>query len=118
MEADKIQAFNNLAHQDNTVMKSIALLTMIFFPATFFSVLIASLNQIWFSVDARIQSLFSTTFFTYGEKGFEASSRLWIYWVITAPVTAVVLMVYALWFFYSRLMGVLRKRDRDAADRS
>ena len=33
-----MQAFNNLAHEDNTVMKSIALLTMIFLPATFFSV--------------------------------------------------------------------------------
>lgn len=32
------QAFNNLARQDNSVMKSIALLTMIFLPATFISV--------------------------------------------------------------------------------
>jgi Mg2+ and Co2+ transporter CorA len=32
------QAFNNLARQDNDIMKSIALLTMIFLPATFISV--------------------------------------------------------------------------------
>ena len=32
------QAFNNLARQDNNVMKSIALLGMIFLPPTFISV--------------------------------------------------------------------------------
>jgi Mg2+ and Co2+ transporter CorA len=32
------QAFNNMSRQDNSVMKTIALLTMIFLPATFISV--------------------------------------------------------------------------------
>jgi hypothetical protein len=32
------QVFNNITQQDNTVMKSIALLTMTFLPGTFFSV--------------------------------------------------------------------------------
>lgn len=89
-------AFNNLAHQDNTVMKSIALLTMVFFPATFLS------------------SLFSTTFFTFGENGWEASPRLWIYWAIAAPVTIAILVVYILWVFFTRLLDFVKMRSEGA----
>jgi hypothetical protein len=39
------QAFNNLARQDNDVMKSIALLTMIFLPATFISVCVLGFSS-------------------------------------------------------------------------
>lgn len=37
-ESLQFQSFNTIARQDNTVIKSIALLTMIFLPATFVSV--------------------------------------------------------------------------------
>lgn len=53
----QLQAFNNLAHQDNTVMKSIALLTMVFFPATFLCVCIVILNNIWCYANAVTGSL-------------------------------------------------------------
>ncbi|KAL2021634.1 hypothetical protein VTK56DRAFT_6987 [Thermocarpiscus australiensis] len=84
-------AFNNIARQDNSVMKSIALLTMIFLPATF------------------ISALFSTTFFTYGDGGWEVSGKLWIYWAITVPATIVIVIVWRIWLANSDvIMGFLQ----------
>jgi hypothetical protein len=96
-----MQAFNNLAHQDNTVVKSIALLTMVFLPATFFSVCIVTLI-IFGAALTQLQALFSTTFFTFGDNGWKASNRFWIYWVIAVPVTIVVVFVWSVWLWYNR----------------
>ncbi|KAK1773146.1 hypothetical protein QBC45DRAFT_398279 [Copromyces sp. CBS 386.78] len=76
-------AYNNIARQDNSVMKSIALLTMIFLPATF------------------ISALFSTTFFTYGDNGnWEVSDELWIYFVTTVPATIAIVVFWRVWLDY------------------
>ncbi|KAL2132605.1 hypothetical protein VTI74DRAFT_3595 [Chaetomium olivicolor] len=73
-------AFNSLARQDNSVMKSIALLTMIFLPATF------------------ISALFSTTFFNYGDDGrWLISGKLWIYWAATVPATIIIVILWRTW---------------------
>ncbi|VBB72038.1 Putative protein of unknown function [Podospora comata] len=73
-------AFNNLTMQDNSVLKSIALLTMVFLPATFFS------------------SLFSTTFFNYGDDGeWQVSGKMWIYWVTTLPATILIVILWRVW---------------------
>ncbi|KAK4156191.1 hypothetical protein C8A00DRAFT_31001 [Chaetomidium leptoderma] len=73
-------AFNTLARQDNSVMKSIALLTMIFLPATF------------------ISALFSTTFFNYGDDGsWQVSGKLWIYWITTVPATIIIVVLWRIW---------------------
>jgi hypothetical protein len=115
-----VQALHNLAHednqlalQDNTVMKSIALLTMVFLPATFLSVCIATLI-IFGAALTQLQAFFSTTFFTFGVNGWEASNRLWIYWVITVPTTIVVVIVWNIWLKYSRLRNFLRTWSWDA----
>lgn len=89
-------------------MKSIALLTMVFLPATFFSVRIAT-TIIFDAVLTQVQALFSTTFFTYGDKGWVTSHRFWIYWAITVPVTILVLIAYALWFS-GRVREFVRQR--------
>ncbi|KAF7553715.1 hypothetical protein G7Z17_g3464 [Cylindrodendrum hubeiense] len=65
-------AFNSIANQDNTVMKSIALLTM-------------------------VQALFSTAFFNFGDDGWEISTGFWIYWVVTIPITAIVIVAFRTW---------------------
>ncbi|KAK4129170.1 hypothetical protein N657DRAFT_676831 [Parathielavia appendiculata] len=73
-------AFNNMARQDNSVMKSIALLTMIFLPATF------------------ISAIFSTSFFNYGEDGsWLVSDKLWIYWATTIPATIATVVLWQNW---------------------
>ncbi|KAK4193249.1 hypothetical protein QBC35DRAFT_100273 [Podospora australis] len=87
-------AFNNLTRQDNSVLKSIALLTMIFLPATF------------------ISALFSTTFFAYGEDGgWEVSDKMWIYWATTIPSTIGIVIIWRLWIGYSDgIMGFVQAR--------
>ncbi|RYO74280.1 hypothetical protein DL766_007592 [Monosporascus sp. MC13-8B] len=74
-------AFNNLALQDNNFIKSITLFTMIFLPATF------------------ISGVFSTTFFSYGQRQWEVSDQLWIYWAIIIPVTIAVILLWHLWLY-------------------
>jgi uncharacterized BrkB/YihY/UPF0761 family membrane protein len=103
-----VQAFNNIAHEDNNIshednaiMKSIALLTMFFLPATFFSVCIVVLIVVGAAL-TQLQSLFSTTFFSFGDSGWESSSRIWIYWVFAIPVTVVVLLIYGLWYWFRK----------------
>ncbi|KAK3694517.1 hypothetical protein B0T22DRAFT_452698 [Podospora appendiculata] len=72
-------AFNNIARQDNSVMKSIALLTMIFLPATFFS------------------ALFSTTFFSFDNNEWKVSSKLWVYWATIVPATIIIVILWRVW---------------------
>lgn len=91
-------------------MKSIALLTMVFFPATFLSVCSVSLIEFGAAL-TQSQALFSTTFFTFGDSGWKASPKLWVYWAIAAPVTILVVIVYVLWVSYSRLLEFVKKRS-------
>ncbi|OTB05610.1 hypothetical protein M426DRAFT_10358 [Hypoxylon sp. CI-4A] len=72
-------AYNILASTDSQIMKSIALLTMLFLPATF------------------VATLFSTTFFSFDEDGWLFSKAFWIYWAVVIPLTIVVLLAWWLW---------------------
>ncbi|KAK5998023.1 hypothetical protein PT974_00393 [Cladobotryum mycophilum] len=74
-----IQRYNMLASSDNTIMKSITLLTMIFLPSTF------------------VTSLFSTTFFAFQDNEWQFSNKFWIYWVIVIPLTLVVVLFWKWW---------------------
>lgn len=95
--SDARQAFNNIARQDNDVMKSIALLTMIFLPPTFISV--------WLTIIAKVassdwaQAIFSTTFFGLSDqdKTWMVSDKLWIYWATTVPATIITVALWRIW---------------------
>ncbi|KAL1843474.1 hypothetical protein VTJ49DRAFT_1345 [Mycothermus thermophilus] len=77
-------AFNNLSRQDNDVQKSIAVLTMVFLPATF------------------ISAVFSTTFYNFGEDGtWEVSPKQWIYWATTIPATILSVFIWQMWVSHS-----------------
>lgn len=68
------------AKKDGGQMKSIAILTMIFLPATFFA------------------AFFSMSFFKWGPQEEEnVSSQIWIYAVVTLVSTAITLGVYSWW---------------------
>jgi hypothetical protein len=94
-------------------MKSIALLTMVFLPATFISVCISTLI-IFSTALTQLQAFFSTTFFTFGEEGWQTSNRLWIYWVITVPATVIVVIIWNLWLAHSRVQKYLKSGSKDA----
>ena len=68
------------AKKDSTSMKAIAGVTMIFLPGTF------------------LASLFSTPLFEWNSgSGRLVTHELWIYWVITIPITLATLVIYFLW---------------------
>ncbi|AEO53672.1 hypothetical protein MYCTH_2295331 [Thermothelomyces thermophilus ATCC 42464] len=92
-------AFNNIARQDNSVMKSIALLTMVFLPATF------------------ISAIFSTTFFSFGEenKTWEVSDKLWIYWATTIPATIVTVVLWQVWLVYGDVIAKFSQTQYEQA---
>ncbi|ETN44072.1 uncharacterized protein HMPREF1541_10937 [Cyphellophora europaea CBS 101466] len=81
-------AFYSVASMENSVIKSITILTMFFLPATY------------------ICALFSTTFFSFGAQGLEVSGKFWLYWAVTIPATASIVMGY--WLF---LRGAIRNRQ-------
>jgi len=84
------------AKRDSAAMKTISLLGAIFFPGAF------------------LASVFSTSFFDFSSSGDNlnptVSTKFWIYWVITVPVTMVIVGIWYVWE---------RKRDEryDAEDR-
>ncbi|EHK22089.1 uncharacterized protein TRIVIDRAFT_222470 [Trichoderma virens Gv29-8] len=63
-------------------MKSLTLLTIVFLPATF------------------ISALFSTTFFSFAEDGWQFSNKFWIYWAIVIPLT--IFMLFVWWWLRER----------------
>ncbi|PHH64324.1 hypothetical protein CDD81_4681 [Ophiocordyceps australis] len=69
-------AYNIIAQKDSAVMKSIAVLTMVFLPATF------------------VSAFFSTTFFTFNEGGWGGMDKIWVYVVATLPSTVVILLIF------------------------
>ncbi|PHH82395.1 hypothetical protein CDD82_6160 [Ophiocordyceps australis] len=69
-------AYNIIAQNDSAVMKSIAILTMVFLPATF------------------VSAFFSTTFFTSNQGGWGGMDKIWVYFAATIPSTAVILLIY------------------------
>lgn len=72
------------AQKDSAAMKTVAFLTLTFLPATF------------------ISAVFSTSFFNFdAEQGVWAvSDKIWIYWVVSVPVTSITIL---LWFFWHRV---------------
>ncbi|PMD17120.1 hypothetical protein NA56DRAFT_544014, partial [Hyaloscypha hepaticicola] len=68
--------------RDSSAMKAIALLTMFFLPGTFVAVFFAMPLFDW-------EAPTSSTVL---------KSRFWIYWAVTVPATAIVLVLWRMWF--------------------
>lgn len=66
---------------DSQVMKTVAMMTLVFLPATF------------------VSALFSTSFFTYDiTSGWHMSSYFWVYWVTAIPLTLLTVGLWHVWF--------------------
>lgn len=85
-----------LAHaskRDSAAMKTISLLGAIFLPG------------------AYLASVFSMTFFNFQDGAATVSNQFWIYWVITIPLT---IMIVAAWYVYEKKRE--RKYDKEDED--
>ncbi|KAI9870322.1 MAG: hypothetical protein M1830_004380 [Pleopsidium flavum] len=79
--------------RDSSAMKTIAVLTMVFLPGTFISSLFAMPLMQW-------------------QNDVVLTSRFWIYWAITIPLTFLVLLLWAIWIRWSIY---LQNKEDDAA---
>lgn len=72
-------------------MKTIAFLTLTFFPATFTS------------------AIFSMSFFNYNPDSgkWKVSEQFWVYWVVAIPVSVVTALLWSVWhkFFPEKPIG-------------
>ncbi|KAH7400318.1 hypothetical protein BKA64DRAFT_708005 [Cadophora sp. MPI-SDFR-AT-0126] len=69
--------------RDPSAMKAIAVLTMVFLPGTF------------------VAAFFAMPLFDWQAPAHAVlSSRFWIYWAVTIPATAMVLVVWRIWFVF------------------
>lgn len=98
------------AAADSSQMRSIALVTMVFLPGTFFAVSPLPLVPPAMTIESETewQSLFSMTFFNWtpgsGGNGPTVSGYIWVYFFVTGAFTALTLALF--WYF------VLGRRNR------
>lgn len=82
------QANNNVMREDSRIMKTIAVMTLIFLPAT------------------GVASVFSSPFFTVdsskGAESLSVATSFWIFWAFTVPLTAAVVLLWWKWFKSSK----------------
>ncbi|OJD18766.1 hypothetical protein AJ78_01237 [Emergomyces pasteurianus Ep9510] len=88
--------FNIVSQTDTAAMKIISAVGLIFLPGTFISTLFG-MNFFEFSVDNNT-----------GKQTFAMSDKFWIYWAISLPVTAVVILLWAIWDYSYALTKMLR----------
>ncbi|GIK00126.1 hypothetical protein Aspvir_004144 [Aspergillus viridinutans] len=79
-------AFNLVSQKDGAMMKTVAIVSMVYLPGTF------------------ISGLFGTNFFNLsgndGAQSWIMSGNFWLYWVITLPLTLATMLVWASWHYF------------------
>lgn len=60
---------------------------------------------------AYLASVFSMTFFNFQDSGPTVSSEFWIYWVVTIPITVVIVGVW--WVWERRRERIYEQQDLD-----
>jgi hypothetical protein len=93
---------------DSTAMKTIAVLTLTFLPESFVSVWKFSLPCQVLQRLTAMQAVFSMTFFNFSPgneahpEAWVVSEKIWIYWVISLPLTIVTILSWFTWQRKSR----------------
>lgn len=85
------------AKRDSTAMKTISLMGTLFLPGTF------------------LASVFSMTFFNFQEDAHPVNRDVWIYFVVTIPVTAAIV---AIWLWFDRRRESQYEKDDADLERS
>jgi hypothetical protein len=87
-------------------MKTLALITTVFLPGTYVAVCLC-LSLFLRSMSAnRVQTLFSMSMFSWSQASSDTSassivsSRFWIYWVVTIPLTIFVIVCWRVWWLW------------------
>ncbi|KAE8349437.1 hypothetical protein BDV28DRAFT_60942 [Aspergillus coremiiformis] len=78
------QGFGRTAQSDSAMMKTIAVVSLVYLPGTF------------------VSGIFGTNFFDYqsgAADSLEMAKNFWLYWVVTLPLTLATVVVWALWHY-------------------
>ncbi|KAL3478134.1 hypothetical protein BJX99DRAFT_224681 [Aspergillus californicus] len=78
------QSFGRDARSDSNMMKTVAVVSMVYLPGTF------------------VSGLFGTNFFSFQAdppNTWVTSGKFWIYWVVTIPLTLLTVAVWAVWHY-------------------
>lgn len=96
--AEDSRTLASAAKRDSSSMKTIAAVTVVFLPGTF------------------VASLFAMSMFNWdaADSSPVLSRRFWIYWAVTLPLTAVVVLAWLLWTHRQTLLH--RAQDREARE--
>lgn len=102
--ATETMNISRAAKIDSASMKTIAVVTLAFLPATFVSVRSSQGRVARRSTDLSPKTVFSMSFFelSVDEQGvtqWNMSDQFWIYWVISVPLT---FMTLAIWTYPQR----------------
>ncbi|KAL2859555.1 hypothetical protein BJX68DRAFT_226448 [Aspergillus pseudodeflectus] len=76
------QSFGRDARTDSNMMKTVAVVSMVYLPGTF------------------VSGLFGTNFFSFQAdppNTWITSDKFWIYWLVTIPLTLLTVLVWAVW---------------------
>jgi hypothetical protein len=89
------------ARSDNGIMKTIAIVGLLYLPGTFVSVSDIS-SPLYLSISSRAcQGLFGMNFFQFnrniesGVQTWTVSEKFWLYWAITCPLTIATALIWA-----------------------
>ncbi|KAL2857328.1 hypothetical protein BJY01DRAFT_137785 [Aspergillus pseudoustus] len=102
------QGFGRDARTDSNMMKTVAVVSMVYLPGTF------------------VSGLFGTNFFSFQAdppNTWITSDKFWIYWLVTIPLTLLTMFVWAIWhwrevyprWFKRAIHGNPNKSDDDDA---
>jgi len=105
------------SRRDASAMKTIAVLTLVFLPGTYVAVRILCVASSSYIILLQqvaplnyLQALFSMSMFNWQARNGEPvySSYLWVYFLITVPLTV---LVVAVWFWWFRTQERTHKPD-------
>ncbi|EAW12870.1 uncharacterized protein ACLA_013010 [Aspergillus clavatus NRRL 1] len=104
-------AFNLVSQKDGAMMKTVAIVSMVYLPGTFISVRCALplVDRTWVAgcvggkADQK-QGLFGTNFFNMSNDpaapAWMVSANFWLYWAIAVPLTCATMAIWALWHYF------------------
>ncbi|KAL4998899.1 hypothetical protein BDV10DRAFT_165999 [Aspergillus recurvatus] len=95
------QSFGRDARTDSNMMKTVAVVSMVYLPGTF------------------VSGLFGTNFFSFqADPGntWLMANEFWLYWAVTLPLTLATVVIWAIWHWRDKLHGWWYKAQDKKSD--
>ncbi|KAL4758902.1 uncharacterized protein BDW70DRAFT_89015 [Aspergillus foveolatus] len=97
------QSFGSDARTDSNMMKTVAIVSMVYLPGTF------------------VSGLFGTNFFSFqADPGntWLMADEFWLYWAVTLPLTFATVVIWAIWHWQDKLVILRTKAQGGESNKS